>query len=381
MDYGDSWQKITNGIRDNDYTWVIREDPVRPGLLYAGAETGAYVSFDDGGIWQSLQNKLPPVIVMNMQVKDDDLVVATHGRGFWILDNISSLRTLTPEVASSQAHLFEVAPAFRNVRSGYGWTKLRYGAKNPLRGVMFEYYLAEPAVNPLTITVTEANGEVIKEFTRDPGKIQSPSAKAGMNRFSWDMRYPGTEMPMPSGAMDAFTSVDITGANYLPPTSPFARPGQYRVRLMVDGETREQPFEIRMDSRFKASDEDLALQFDLMVDIRDLAAEVVDTLLRIREARRAVEDGRIERQEESSEEADAILKELRQIEGLLMVWAGTEAHPMMFSPPGLTEKLNSLANAVSGSDAKPTASMYAVFEDLATRFEIQRNRLQQVVGQ
>ena len=143
---------------------------------------------------------------------------------------------------------------------------------------------------------------------------------------------------------------------------------------MVNGETREQPFEIRMDPRIKASDEDLKAQFDLTVDIRDLAAEVVDTLFRIREAR-------IELQEESSDEADAILKELRQIEGLLMFWAGSEAHPMMFSPPGLTEKLNSLSNAVSGGDAKPTASMYAVFEDLAKRFEIQRNRVHQVVGQ
>jgi hypothetical protein len=318
---------------------------------------------------------------MNMQVKDDDLVVATHGRGFWILDNISSLRTLTPEVASSQAHLFEVAPAFRNVRGGYGWTKLRYGAKNPPRGVMFEYYLAEPAVNPVTITVAEANGEVIKEFTSDPDDIQSPSAKAGMNRFSWDMRYPGTEMPMPSGAVDAFRSVDYTGANYTPPTSPLARPGQYRVRLMVGGETREQPFEIRMDPRIKASDEDLKAQFDLMVDIRDLAAEVVDTLLLIREARRGGEDVLIELQEESSDEADAILKELRQIEGLLMVWAGSEAHPMMHSPPGLTEKLNSLSNAVSGGDAKPTASMYAVFEDLQNSFEIQQNRLNDLIQQ
>jgi len=381
MDYGDSWQKITNGIRENDYTWVIREDPVRPGLLYAGAETGAYISFDDGDIWQSLQNNLPPVIVMNMQVKDDDLVVATHGRGFWILDNISSLRTLTPEVAASQAHLFEVVPAIRNVRGGRGWTKLRDGAKNPPRGVMFEYYLAEPAVNPVTITVAEANGEVIKEFTSDPDDIQSPSTKAGMNRFSWDMRYPGTEMPMPSGALDAFSSVDFTGANYSPPTSPLARPGQYRVRLMVDGETREQPFEIRMDPRIKATDEDLKAQFDLMVDIRDWSLEVADSVLQIREVRSGLEGRRNGLSEGFGAEVDAILKELRQIEGILMVWAGTEAHPMMYSPPGLTEKLNSLSNAVSSGDARPTESMYAVFEDLQTSFDIQQNRLNDLVEQ
>ncbi len=150
---------------------------------------------------------------------------------------------------------------------------------------------------------------------------------------------------------------------------------------MVDGETREQPFEIRMDPRIKASDEDLKAQFDLMVDIRDWSLEVADTVLQIREVRSGLEGRRNGLSEGFGAEVDAILKELRQIEGILMVWAGTEAHPMMYSPPGLTEKLNSLSNAVSSGDARPTESMYAVFEDLQTSFDIQQNRLNDLVEQ
>jgi len=375
-DYGKTWQRITNGIRRNDYSWVIREDPVRPGLLYAGTETGVYISFDDGGAWQSLQANLPPVMVMQMKIKDDDLVVATHGRGFWIMDNISSLRAITPEVASAPVHLFEVTPTIRLLRGGRGWTGLTGGARNPPSDVMFEYHLAQAAKDPVKLTITEANGEIIKEFSSVLEEGRGPSSDAGMNRFFWDMRYPGTVMPPPSGALDGFMSVD-----YSPPTSPIAPPGQYRVRLTVDGEAFEQPFEIQKDPRVKASDADLRAQFDLMVDIRDRFSEVADTVLRIREARARLKERRVDRPEDSRVEADAIVQQLRQIEGVLMIWMGSEAHPMMWSPPGLTEKLSSLSDAVSSGDAKPTKSMYAVFEELSERFELQQNRLNQVIDQ
>jgi photosystem II stability/assembly factor-like uncharacterized protein len=375
-DYGETWQRITDGIRENDYSWVIREDPVRPGLLYAGTETGAYISFDDGDAWQPLQGSLPPAMVMQMQVKDDDLVVATHGRGFWIMDNISSLRAITPEAASAPVHLFEVVPTIRLLRGGRGWTRLTGGARNPPSDVMFEYYLAQAAKNPVTITITEANGEIIKKFSSVLEEGTGPSTDAGMNRFFWDMRYPGTVMPPPSGALDGFMSVD-----YSPPTSPIAPPGQYRVRLTVDGEAFEQPFEIHKDPRVKASDADLRAQFELMVDIRDRFSEVADTVLRIREVRALLKERRVDMPEDSRVEVDAIVQQLRQIEGILMIWMGSEAHPMMWSPPGLTEKLSSLSDAVNSGDAKPTESMYAVFEDLSERFDFQRNRLNRVIDQ
>ena len=151
------------------------------------------------------------------------------------------------------------------------------------------------------------------------------------------------------------------------------------VRLSVDGQVYEQPFEIRKDPRVKASDADLRAQFELMVDIRDRFTEVADTVMRIREVRAQLDERRAELTEDSRVKADGILEQLRQIEGILTIWMGSQAHPMMWSPPGLTEKLSSLSGAVGAADAKPTKSMYAVFEYLSERFEVQRNRLNQVI--
>ena len=373
-DYGSTWVRITNGIRENDYSWVIREDPVRAGLLYAGTETGAYVSFDAGESWQSLQRNLPPVMVMQMLVKDDDLVVATHGRGFWILDNISSLRQITPEVTSNPVHLFEVVPTLRRLRGGRGWTggSSTDVARNPPRGVMIEYHLDQPPTSEVTLTITDAGGEIIQEFSSGSQEGPKPPTGAGMNRFLWDMRYPGIELPASAGALAAFQSVDASR-----PAQPVATPGRYFVRLTVDGRAHQQPFEIRLDPRVNASDADLRAQFDLMVELSDRLSQVVDTVIRIREVRAEVSE--TELLEDSKEKASGILEQLREIEGVLTIWMGSPDHPMMWGAPGLIQKMSSLLGYISAADAKPTQSMVAVFEDLSERFEVQRNRLNHVV--
>jgi hypothetical protein len=147
----------------------------------------------------------------------------------------------------------------------------------------------------------------------------------------------------------------------------------------VDGASFERSFEIRKDPRIRASDEDLKAQFELMVEIRDRFTEVSDTVLKIRDVRAALNERRAGLSAESGAEAAAIIDELREIEGVLMIWMGSAEHPMMWSPPGLTEKLSSLSGAVNSGDARPTSSMYAVFTDLTERFELQRNRLSQIV--
>ena len=371
MDYGKTWQRITGGIHAYDFTWVIREDPKKPGLLYAGAETGAYVSFDDGRKWQTLQRNMPPVLVMHMQVKGDDLVVATHGRGFWIMDNISALREITPKVIASPVHLFDVVPALRHLRGGRSWTKLSYGASNPPRGVTFDYYLGELPRDPVTIEITDLDGTVINSFVSD--MENGPSADPGLNRFVWNMRYPGTVMPPPNGALDGFVSVD-----YSPPTSPVAPPGVYKVSLTVGSESLQREVEIRKDPRLRVSDADLRAQFELMVAIRDRFTEVSNTVLKIRELRGQLQGKRKSLLQSSRADVDATLSELREIEGALMIWMGSDAHPMMWSPPGLTEKLSSLSSAVNSGDARPTESMYAVFADITDRYEEQRRRLARI---
>jgi len=366
-DYGNTWRRITNGIGKHDYSWVIREDPVRQGLLYAGTESGAYVSFDAGESWQSLQQNLPPVLVMHMVVKDDDLVIATHGRGFWIMDNISALRRITPDVVTAEMHLFDIVPTDRRLSGGRNWTRIksRNVAKNPPRGVVIEYYLAAEPASDMSLTIMEAGGEIIQQFSSQSDDSGSPPAEAGTNRFIWDMRYPGNQLPLSAGALPEYEY-------YGPPARPVALPGQYIAMLTVDGQTVEQPFEIRRNPGAAASDADLRAQFELMLAIRDRVDDVSGLVLEIRETRARIA---------GPVEAETALRQLDDIEGILTMWIGSEAHPMMFGPPALMQKLSRLSRAVVSADAKPTASMYAVFADLSERIDMQRERLQHIIDQ
>jgi len=239
---------------------------------------------------------------------------------------------------------------------------------------MIEYHLAQASTGDVILTVTDAGGAIIQKFSSRSKGRRRLSSRAGMNRFFWDMRYPGTQMPASAGALNGFQNID-----YSPPSPPVAPPGRYIVRLSVDGQAYEQPFEIRKDPRVKASDNDLRAQFDLMVAIRDRFSEVAETVIRIREFRTRIEEHQAQMQQDSKVKADGILEQFRQIEGILTIWMGSKEHPMMWDPPGLTEKLSSLSSAVRSGDAKPTKSMVAVFEDLSERFEVQRNKLNQLI--
>ncbi|MDH5344858.1 MAG: glycosyl hydrolase, partial [Gammaproteobacteria bacterium] len=369
-DSGRTWRRITNGIRQNDYSWVVREDPVRPGLLFAGTETGVYVSFDAGNNWRPLQGNLPPVLVMHMAIKDDDLVLATHGRGFWILDNMSYLRGITPDVVTSSAFLFDVATADRRLRGGRGWTRInsRVVAKNPPYGVVVDYYLAQASGDEVALTFLDSDNKVIRRYSSSDDAVR---AAAGMNRFVWDMQYPAVELPLSAGALPNFESSD-----HSPPSPPVALPGAYRVQLTVGEQSLEKPFDIRKDPRTRASDADLMAQFELMTAIQARVSEVTDVVNRIREARAEVTSRRA-----GLLRADAILADLDEIEGELTIWMGSEAHPMMFGPPGLIQKLSRLSGAVISADARPTPAMYGVFNDLSERLEAQEGRFSQVIGQ
>jgi photosystem II stability/assembly factor-like uncharacterized protein len=367
-DYGETWQRITKGIRENDYSWVVREDPVRPGLLFAGTETGVYVSFDAGDSWQAFQGGLPPVLVMHMLIKDDDIVLATHGRGFWIMDNITALRDMTPAAGRASAQLFDVAAADRRLRGGRGWTRLksRNVASNPPRGVVVDYWLAGESTADVKLEFLDADSQVIRQYSG-----QELAASAGMNRWAWDMRYPGVELPPSAGALPDFESSD-----HSPPSRPVAPPGSYRVRLTAGEQVLEQPFEIRRDPRTTASDADLVAQFELMVAINGRVTDVTETVLGVREIRADVIARRA-----GLDDPDAILRQLDDIEAELTIWMGTEEHPMMFGPPGLIQKLSRLSGAVISADQRPMPSMYAVFDDLSARLERRRVELRGLIDQ
>jgi len=280
-DSGRTWQKITSGLPENIYVNTVREDTQRKGLLFAGNETGAFVSFDEGGHWQSLQLNLPAASVRDFAVHDDDLVVATHGRSFWVLDDITVLRQLTPDVAGAPAHLFTPENAVRIQSSPFDGTPLPMGSpigENPPNGALIDYFLKADSSEPVVLEIYDSSNKLVRRYSSadrqpqiDPKALDIPaawvrppeslSASAGMRRFVWDLRW---TPPPGSGGRRAFFGA----------SGPWAVPGQYTVKLTAAGQTYSQPLTVVPDPRVKVSLQDLQAQFSAAQQVDDMIGEV-----------------------------------------------------------------------------------------------------------
>lgn len=282
-DAGATWTEINNGIPDNENTDVVREDPERKGLLFAGTERAVYVSFDDGDHWHSLRLNMGASSIRDLIIKGDDLCVATHGRGFWILDNITPLRQLQAAAMKAPAILFRSQTAVRvrwNTNSDTPIPPDEAAGENPPDGAMIDYYIGAGASGPATIEIKDAAGRVVRRYssadplaTPDPNLAippywvrppQSLAAGPGMHRFLWDLHYapvPGVPPQYPIAAVYRNTAPE--------PTSPWALPGNYTVVLTVNGKSYQQPLTIVMDPRVKTSNADLAEQFKLSKALYD----------------------------------------------------------------------------------------------------------------
>ena len=418
-DYGKTWTNISGNIPDQDFTRVIREDPARKGLLYAGTETGVYVSFDDGGSWQPLQpgstkgpgRPLPVAPVHDLVVKDDDLVVATHGRSFWILDDLTQLHQLSSGAEDQSLHLlkprdtYKLAPPFRlrkpavgkNYQLGLGSsaayteskrptgeiiTKVLDGGENPPSGVMVHYWLKGKPEGEVVLSILDSKGGLIKSFSSvepksgDDGVDKPPvllvSAQSGMNRFVWDMRYPdASKVPGDKTTADA-----VTG--------PLAPPGSYQVTITVGDETQAQPFNILKDPRVKTSQEDLETQFDLLIRLRDRLSETHDSVLKIRGIKRQVDEW-VKRAKESSAAESVISggkslnEKLESVERELIQVDYKGARDMLNLPPKMNQKLVELINFVGAADYGPPKQAYDVSADFSGRLDPLFGQLQEVI--
>ncbi|GLH71231.1 hypothetical protein GETHPA_27640 [Geothrix rubra] len=276
-DGGATWQEVVAGLPADGPVNVVREDPVRPGLLYAGTEQSVYVSFDAGEHWQSLRRNLPATSIRDLVVHDDDLVVATHGRSFWILDDVAPLRELTPDLAAAPVHLFRPQAALRWRASLNTDTPLppeEPAGENPPDGALLDFWLKAPA-KEVRLEILDAQGEVLRTFDSqdrpkavDPTTLNVPSfwirppqalpAAAGMHRFVWDLR-----LAAPPAFRHEPTMAAEPEDTPLEPQGVLVPPGDYRVRLTVDGKVSEQPLLVRMDPRVTTPAADLARQYDL----------------------------------------------------------------------------------------------------------------------
>ncbi len=279
-DGGKTWKEISRGIPSGSFVRVVREDPVRKGLLYAGTEMGVFVSFDDGNHWQSLQLNLPSASVRDLIVHGDDLVVGTHGRSIWILDDLAPLRQLDAQVADSNAWLFRPATSYRIRPGSDEGTPLPHdepAGQNPPTGAILDYYVKSQPAGPVLLEIYDHDGKLVRRFSSaakrrkvDFAKLdvatswvqtkQPPSTQPGMHRFVWDLLYPG--LPAPSG----FDPWEISGL--------WAMPGTYTAKLVVDGKTYAQPLTVKMDPRVKVSLVALQKQFDVSRQIVEARTRV-----------------------------------------------------------------------------------------------------------
>jgi photosystem II stability/assembly factor-like uncharacterized protein len=375
-DSGKTWKEIVNGISAGEIINAVREDPERKGLLFAGAEKGVYVSFDGGANWESLRLNLPATSVRDLIVKSDDLVVGTHGRGFWILDNITPLRQSNRNQRENV--LFKPQTALRvraNLNTDTPLPPDEPAGENPPDGAMIDYFLSKDASGPVTIEIKDGKGQLVRKYSsgdapvqanpkrlRIPGywirPPQSVSTKAGMHRFLWDMHY----TPVPK--VEPEFPISATYRNTAPQaTSPWVVPGDYTVTLTVDGKTFTQPLKVAMDPRVRASAADLQEQFDRswrLYQLRLKLAPIGEKFDDIAEQLTKLKARAAERPD-LTEKLEAFVQTLMKF---------GPPHPRPGAPPSLfvLDSTTHLFDDIQGADAAPTAATKAAAADLETKF-------------
>lgn len=371
--FGKTWKKITSGIPDDDFTRVIRQDPNHKGLLYAGTECGIYFSIDDGAKWQSLRLNLPVTPIHDLIIHENDIVVATHGRSFWILDDLTLLYQVLEMKAGLPLFLFKPDKTYRFD----GWYR-----KNPKNagetlpnGVIVNYFLKEKPKEPVTLTFLDEAGKEIKTFCQKPAKKREPAvpAKAGLNRFIWDLSYPGPG--------DIEGAISWGGGGF----TPFAIPGKYKVRMTVGKEEIEKSFELVKDPNIPVTAQEYKEQFDFAIKVRDKLAQTNDAVKEVRNIREQLEwiTGHTKDQpyfEKIDNAAKELKKKLQPIEDALIQHKAKAFQDLLNFPIKVNDKLGNLGWSVLMSGGAPNKQAYDVYEYLAGKVDKQLTTLKQIVG-
>ena len=383
-DLGKTWSSIVSGIPDGAYIHAVRADPKKRGLLYAGTELGVYVSFDDGTHWQPLQLNLPQSPIHDLVVKDDDLVVATHGRSFWVLDDITPLRQANAQAAQADMILYQPQTALR-LHYPEEFDKRQPVGDNPPAGAIIDYYFKAAPKDEVTLDVLDAQGKVVRHFSSKEKKepkqppewpdrverVKTIPANEGMNRFAWDLRYND-----PVQIPDAFYSG--TG-----PKGPLAIPGDYRVKLTVAGKSQTAPLKLVMDPRTKGAEAAVQKQFSLSMQVNDRISQLHQAVNEIRDLKSQIKNLHIrfdedERLKPALNAADDLEHKMFDVEQQLIQvnMKGSEAN--LAFPSMLNERFDAFSHSIDGSDSAPTKSQLDVFQMLSGQLDAQLKKWQQI---
>jgi hypothetical protein len=400
-DYGKTWTKLVTGIPATEFARSVREDPVRRGLLFASTERGVYVSFNDGALWQSLRRNLPIVPVHDLAIKDGDLIAATHGRSFWILDDISPLEQLADSALAASGHLYRPRSPYRvdwGQSGGFGDNAAHPVGKNPPSGAVI-YYSLKTANQTITLDVLDSAGAVIRSFSSaqdsltradslagaaskkartdslhqaaitDSTKVDSilgdtlkdddkpwphrPAPeprlpnKAGLNRFAWSLRYPSAQ--------------SFWGIRDIATDGPMALPGRYRLRLHVGNETYVVPLVVRPDPRGHATPAALAQQFRLLRQIRDTVNAATSTIVALRNARAQLDDRTPKLSGEAATRAQALRDRLWAAEDSLYQGRLQDVEDELVYAGRPVERIGSLFGMAESADGRPPQQVYDVY--------------------
>lgn len=444
-DFGKTWTSISNGIPADAFVHAVREDLKRKGLLYAGTERGVFFSFDDGANWQSLQGNLPGSPVYDLYTHNNDLIAATHGRSFWVLDDLTPLQQYKTENAGEDVHLYAPSPA-NHTQFGGGFGGGGERGQNPPSGAVIYYSLktalkkpgekkpeekkpegaaasttaggtstskepgeSHPAnapvpakpeaagvenaegssskLSPITLEILDQKGQVVRKYPPKPQPAEGPGeeegfgrppeqalpAEAGLNRFVWDMRYEGAtrvpRSPLWAGSTDG----------------PAALPGNYQVRLTVNGKQYTAPLEIIRDPRLKTTQQDLEKQFDLLIKIRERVTQAHETVNQIRDIRSQITalNKRLENQPQAKAVAEAgkqLDKKMTEVEEVLIQTKAKSGQDVLNYPIRLNNYLVALGGVVDSSDSAPTQVSYEVFDMLNKQLDEQLAKWKQILG-
>lgn len=368
--YGRTWEKIVKGIAPTHYTRAVRADPVREGLLYAGTEWGMYVSFDDGENWQPFQLNLPITSIRDLHVRDESLIAATHGRSFWMIDDLGPLRQLSKEIAEKSHHIYTPKPAYRMAQGGgWGGPNLKLEGENHPNGVLFNFFIKEYEKQSVSLEIQDMNGNSIQTFATNAKKMkQRLKLKKGKNRFIWDMRYPGFK---------EFEGMILYSS---PNRGPKAAPGKYTAILKVDDKESRCEFEIIPDPRMETPLEDYQSQLAFLLKVRD---RVSDANQAIRDIRSIREDlnyykeklGGKEEFKDILELAEELDKEMSVIENKIHMTKNQSYQDPLNYGIRINNRLAFLMADQQRGDYKPTDQAEEVYQAVSAELETELNQL------